>query len=93
MNNPKLPLLNAEYMLIARQQKNNGYTTKNGTLGTVAAKVTTTMMFRNQLKTSKHNLTGWLCQSFFIKLTVLCQSIKPCDQQFLRCLSEFRGQR
>jgi hypothetical protein len=58
MNNPKLPLLNAEYMLIAKQQKNKGYTTKNGTSGTVAANVTTTMMFRNQLKTSKHNLVG-----------------------------------
>jgi hypothetical protein len=45
-------------MLIAKQQKNKGYTTKNGTSGTVTANVTTTMMFRNQLKTSKHNLTG-----------------------------------
>jgi hypothetical protein len=45
-------------MLIAKQKKNNGYTTKKGTSGTVAANVTTTMMFRNQLKTSKHNLTG-----------------------------------
>jgi hypothetical protein len=58
MNRPKLPLLNAEYMLIAKQQKNKGYTTKNGTSGTVAANVTTTTMFRNQLKTSKHSLTG-----------------------------------
>jgi len=58
MNNPKLPLLNAEYMLIAKQQKNKGYTIKNGTSGTVTANVTTTMMFRNQLKTSKHSLTG-----------------------------------
>jgi hypothetical protein len=24
INNPKLPLLNAEYMLIAKQQKNRG---------------------------------------------------------------------
>ena len=58
MNKPKLPLLNAENILIAKQQKNKGYTTKNGTSGTVAANVTTTMMFRNQLNTSKHSLTG-----------------------------------
>lgn len=58
MNNPKLPLLKAEYMLMIKHKKNKGYTTKNGTLGTVAANVTTTTIFRNQLNTSKQSLTG-----------------------------------
>ena len=58
INKPKLPLVQAENMLIAKQQKNKGYTIKNGTLGTVTANVTTTIIFRNQLKTSKHNLIG-----------------------------------
>ena len=58
ISKPKLPRLHAEKILIAKQQKKSGQTTKNGTLGTVTANVTTTTMFRNQLKTSKHSLTG-----------------------------------
>ena len=45
-------------MLIAKQQKNMGYTIKKGTLGTVKVNVRHTTMFRNQLIVSNINLTG-----------------------------------
>jgi hypothetical protein len=86
INRPKLPLLAAEYILIVNAVKNNGYIINNGTLGTVSVNVMAMTKFSAQLTVSNTNRTGWLRQSLRIKLTVLCQSIKVYDQQFLRCL-------
>ena len=58
ISRPKLPRLHADQILIAKQPKNSGYTTKKGTLGTVTANVTTTTMFSNQLNVSKQSRTG-----------------------------------
>ena len=68
-----------------------GYNINQLIYGTVKLTVSAITTFNNQLHISKHNLTGWLCQSFLIKLAVVCQSIKEYAQQFLKCLVQFRG--
>ena len=63
INNPKLPRLIAEYILIDRAVKNIGYTTNNGTLGTVIVNVIATAKFNAQLIVSIVSLNGLLFQS------------------------------
>jgi len=79
-------------MLILNATNIIGYTINQLVYGTVRLTDKAITIFNSQLQTSKHNLTGWLFQSSRINLTVLCQSIKLCDQLFLRYLSGFRDQ-
>lgn len=58
INRPKLPLLIAEYILIVNAVKNSGYTTNNGTLGTVSVNVMAMTKFSAQLTVSKIKRTG-----------------------------------
>ena len=74
-NNPKLPLLSAEKILMPIATNMIGYSKYQSTLGTVIETVVAIIKFNSQLAVSKHNLTGCACQSFLTKSTVLCQSI------------------
>ena len=58
INKPKLPRLIADHMLIDKQQKNIGYTNKNGTFGTVKVNVIHTAIFKTQLMVSNISLVG-----------------------------------
>jgi len=92
INKPKLPRLMLVKTLILNATNMIGYTINQLVYGTVRLTDSAITMFNNQLHTSKHNLTGWLCQSLLTKLNVACQSIKPCDQLFQGCLELFRDQ-
>ena len=85
INNPKLPRLTAENILILIATNIIGYSKNQSTYGTVNETVVAIIKFKSQFAVSKHNLTGCARQSFLTNSKVLCQSIKLCDQLFQEC--------